>query len=298
MRVVKIDDVTRQLVDDLLTAVDVADPSTWKPCWNQATVMPHNALTGAPYSGSNVIFLWHAQAVRGYTSNVWATYKQWVQLGGQVRKGQHGVHGVKWVLAKEKGEVARAHDEQRRRLVPTTFVVFNAAQQDGALVETDTPDTLPVEPAFEQWLAAIPHTRTFGAPAYWPAADTITMPNRADFHHVEGYVSTYAHELSHWTGSKDRLARDMSGRFGDASYAVEELVAEMSAAFVCARLGTSSQPLREDHAKYLRHWVTVLREQPRVLLTVAQAAERATKFLFAYSQPEADHADHDQAVAA
>jgi len=291
---VNIDDVTQALVDDMLAAVDVADPTTWKPCWNQASVLPHNALTGAAYSGSNIIFLWHASIVRAYTSNVWATYKQWAQLGGQVRKGEKGVHGVKWVLAKEKEPADRTDAQTRQRLVPTTFVVFNASQQDGALVETDTPDTLEVEPAFDTWLAAIPHEVQTGAPAYWPAADTVTMPPRGEFHHAEGFMSTYAHELAHWTGHKDRLGRSFDGRFGDSSYAVEELVAELSASFTCAHLGIATPSLRDDHAKYLRHWMTVLREQPRVLLTVAQAAERATKFLSNFSTPEVTDGDSSE----
>lgn len=282
-----LDDSLQAVVDDLLSTVDSVDPSTWKPCWQQIDVLPHNALTGNRYAGSNIIFLWSAQLRRGYTRPVWATYKQWAQLGGQVRKGERGSHGIKWVTVADKEHPGT----DRTRLVPNVFTVFNVAQQDGALVETDEPDLLEPIPEFERWLAPIPVKLSRGNPAYWPGADTVTMPDRSEFVDDVHWMGTFAHELAHWTGAKDRLNRDFGNRFGDSTYAMEELVAEMSSAFTCARLGVHTPALREDHAKYLGHWVSKLREQPRILLTVAQAAERATSFLSAYSTVEATDVD-------
>jgi len=282
-----IDEALQAVVDDLLGSVNSVDPSTWAPCWTQVDTLPHNALTGNAYAGSNIIFLWSAQIRRGFARPTWATYRQWLQLGGQVRKGEKGTHGIKWVTVADDKKAGDAPT----KLVPTVFTVFNVAQQDGALVETDEPDLLEPIPEFERWLQPIPVVVQRGNPAYWPGADVVTMPDRGEFTDDVHWMATFAHELAHWTGAKARLNRDLGTRFGDSTYAMEELIAEMSAAFTCARLGVHTPELREDHAKYLGHWVSVLREQPRVLLTVAQAAERATSHLAAYSTEVDAHAD-------
>lgn len=87
------------------------------------------------------------------------------------------------------------------------------------------------------------------------------------------------HELGHATGAKSRLDRDLTGRFGSASYAMEELVAEWISAMACAELGITAQP-RPDHAGYIASWLTVLRQDSGVALAAAAKASQAVDYLW------------------
>lgn len=113
---------------------------------------------------------------------------------------------------------------------------------------------------------------------YSPTGDFIQMPEFSQFKSPEAYVSTLAHELSHWSGASNRLNRDLSGRFGDERYSAEELVAELTASFVCADLQIRSEP-RRDHAPYLASWLKVLRNDKRAIFTAASMAQEATTYL-------------------
>jgi antirestriction protein ArdC len=113
---------------------------------------------------------------------------------------------------------------------------------------------------------------------YQPAEDRIQLPPPEQFRSSEGYYATALHELTHWSGHKSRLDRDLSGRFGTAAYAAEELVAEIGAAFLCVKAGVTAEP-REDHAHYLKNWIAVLKADNRAIFTAASAAQKAADYL-------------------
>ena len=178
-------------------------------------------------------------------------------------------------------------------LIPTTFTVFHLGQVDGAPERLS--EALP-EPAGDRneqgdrLIAASP-AKVFhgGNRAYYsPAMDTIHLPHYEQFRDAASYYSTAFHEMAHSTGHAQRLGRDLTGRFGSSSYAVEELVAEMSASFTACQVGTEMAP-REDHAQYLKHWLSVLREDARHIANIASAAQKATNFILALdSTPEGE----------
>jgi antirestriction protein ArdC len=85
------------------------------------------------------------------------------------------------------------------------------------------------------------------------------------------------HELTHWTGHSTRCARDLRNRFGDEAYSMEELVAELGAAFLSAQTGIAGQI--EGHASYIKSWLKVLKSDPRAIVTAASKASQAAKFL-------------------
>lgn len=165
--------------------------------------------------------------------------------------------------------------------------VFNSAQVDGY-----QPETLPERPLFERIEGAesfVSNTRAVvrhgGEQAYYrPSADHIQMPDREAFTGTdtstaqEGYYGTLLHELTHWTGPEKRCARDLGKRFGREAYAAEELVAELGAAFLCAELGIATQP-RLDHAKYIEHWLGILKADKRAIFTAAAKAAQAVDYL-------------------
>ncbi len=119
---------------------------------------------------------------------------------------------------------------------------------------------------------------------YAPSRDLVQLPPFGAFKDKESYYATALHELTHWTKPKHRLDRDFSGkRFGDHGYAREELVAELGAAFLCAELGITPE-IRQDHADYLGHWLTVLKEDKRAIFSAAAHAQRAADYLSGLQQ--------------
>ena len=248
---------------------------TWTMPW-RGTFMPHNATTGIAYRGGNVVALWVQDLHHRYPTSAWATYKQWAEAGAQVRKGERGTHLVKWSPV----EHMTASGDTQTRLIPRGFVVFNVAQVDNP-PEQPAREVCTID-ELERFFGAVPCQVMQGKPCYIPALDVIQMPPIESFITPEHYYATFAHECAHWTGHTDRLARDLSGRFGSDGYAMEELVAELSAAFTCA-LHDVDTVARLDHAAYLQSWTRTLKADPSVLWTVASQAQKATDHLLTYS---------------
>ena len=225
------------------------------------SVRPRNAVTKQAYRGINVLSLWLSAEQHGFTHGLWASYRQWHEAGAQVRKGEKGSLVV---FYKEftVGTDPAVDDDGTRRVARASWV-FNASQVDGYTIP-GMPDLPPIEreanaEAFIAATGAI--IRHGGDMAYYrPSSDQIQMPDERLFTgstlstRTEDYYSVLAHELTHWSGAEKRLNRLMRARFGDEAYAMEELVAELGAAFLCADLAITHTP-RADHAGYIAHWL-------------------------------------------
>lgn len=279
-------EVTQRIVTALAQGV-----RPWACPWKTqagaiARPLRHN---GEPYLGINVLLLWSTAQERGYQRNTWLTYRQAEALGGQVRKGERGA----LVVYAGQQASANATDTTEESAEPTqarafaflrSYTVFNAQQVDGLpAAESATVQALPevrpdarAEAFFAATGARVQHggNRAF----YAPGADVVQLPEPSVFKDAAGYAATKAHELAHWTGHPQRLAREFGRRFGDAAYAVEELVAELCAAFVCADLQIGTEP-REDHAAYLAEWLRVLQGDSRAIFIAASQAQRAADYL-------------------
>jgi antirestriction protein ArdC len=170
--------------------------------------------------------------------------------------------------------------------VQCVYALFNAEQMEGLpghyYAMEVTPRNLAerLEHAEAFFTNTKANTQHGGNRAYYsPATDHIQLPPFESFEDRESYYSTRAHESIHWTKAASRLNRDMGGkRFGADGYAVEELIAELGAAFLCADLGITAEP-REDHASYLQHWLKVLKADKRAIFTAASHASRAVEHL-------------------
>lgn len=248
------------------------------------TGQPLNATTGKAYRGLNILGLGLAAAANGYAIGRWASYRQWSSVGAQVRKGEGGTPIFFWSSRENSSEDAEDASEKRYRgFVARTYMVFNEAQVDGAPTASNEPSS-PIPTVcqasefFERLDATVLHG---GDRAYFePATDLIRMPNPEQFIDRESYISVRAHETTHWTGVKARLDRDLTGRFGTSAYAMEELVAELGAAFLCAALGVSQRP-RSDHAAYISSWLKVMKGDNKAILTAASKAQQAVDFILA-----------------
>ena len=251
----------------------------WKKSWAGGAIAM-NAVTGNQYRGGNLIALW----VFGedFKSGYWATYRQWQSIGAQVRKGETGIRLIKWspVPCKDHGPDERC--QSCGKMVPNVFTVFNAAQVDGwdgnpENIRNEDERLADADDFIKATGAAIEHSDE-GRAYYRPSTDSITLPRFESFTNAEAYYATAAHELIHWTGAESRLNRDMEGKWGDDSYAGEELVAELGSAMLCATLGISENP-RPDHAQYLKFWVGRLRDDYRLLWNAASAASKAVQYV-------------------
>lgn len=229
---------------------------------------------------------------RGY----WASYRQWQALGAQVRKGARGTLILFYLVDDKADEEAEATERSHRRFIARPSWVFNAGQVDGW--DGGTPAQ---EDHVERWEVIEDVVRARAADVrygshracYHPVEDFIEMPYAEWF--VSGYArsatesfySTLLHELTHWSGHASRLDRDLSGRFGGEAYAMEELVAELGAAFLCGNLGISNEP-RLDHASYLSSWLTVLKRDSKALVTAAGKAATAADFVLQGLAPQTE----------
>ena len=117
---------------------------------------------------------------------------------------------------------------------------------------------------------------------YRPDTDEIQLPPRAAFPTAAGYYNVALHELTHWSGHPNRCARDFSGRFRDAAYAAEELVAEMGAAYLCAHCRIDGE-LR--HVSYLASWLAMLKADKRAIFTAAAKAQQAADCILRLADP-------------
>ncbi len=279
----KYDEINERITNRLIADLEAGVAGNWSPSWATESVgLPINAVTGSAYSGGNVLVLWVTGIDNGWTSGLWATYKQWEAIGAQVRKGERGTGAVKWITA-DKARRKNDGEDVKRSAFPSAFTLFAAEQVDGfelpVKVERSKVETIEHAEAF---FAATGSKVVVGEPAYWPSKDVISLPAIDAFDSAESYYATAAHEHVHWSGAKERLGRDLKGRFGDSDYAVEELVAELGAAFITAHLGIAPEP-RQQTAAYLAHWLKVLKADPKALYTAASHASKALAYLAGFS---------------
>lgn len=266
----------------------------WTQGWTNQGTRPSMPLrhNGERYHGINVILLWITALEHGYASPHWMTYKQAEEYGGQVRKGEKGttvVHAGTATRGSDNEQTPNDNDGKVETFpYLRSYSVFNAAQIDGLPEKfLITPEPGPMERAEQRiheidalFTATGADIRHGGDRAFYrPATDHIQMPLFNAFDSPENYYHTLAHELSHWTSHATRLDRSFdTKRFGDDGYAMEELVAEISAVFICAELGIGGDNIG-NHASYLSAWLAILKSDKRAIFTAASYAQKAADFV-------------------
>ena len=303
-------DVHDAITNKIVAAIE-AGAGTFEMPWHRPGVsftLPKNALTGQTYRGTNILSLWIDADAKKFEHQVWATYRQWSELGAQVRKGEKASLIVKygeWVpkqaATEAKPDNGSDDDAGGKRLFAKAAWVFNAQQVDGYEIAPTVPrqdltDRLAHVDAFIANTGA--EFREGGQRAFYRHRDSrgegdfIQMPERNMFigtatsTPTESYESTRLHETAHWAGAAHRLNREFGERFGDKAYAFEELVAELSAAYLCAGLEITNTP-RADHAQYIANWLAVLKGDTKAIFTAASLATRAVDYLHGL-QPKPD----------
>ena len=289
------------VTQSIITAIE-ANPGQPAMPWHrdaQAPLfMPANALTQKHYNGVNTLVLWVSAEQQGYTNPVWGTYRQWAELGCQVRRHEKSTPVVFYKSYDVTPETDNSEDDGKRR-VARESAVFNCAQVDGYPEPAAVPGLGAVtrNQLFDDFVAATGAAVTHGGQRafYRPSTDTITMPDETRFCGTttmtrnESYISVLAHELGHWSGAKHRLNREFGKRFGDAAYVAEEINAELTAAFISAELGIASAP-RADHAQYIAQYLELLKSDNRAIFTAAAKASQAVAYLKSFSNTQSQAA--------
>jgi antirestriction protein ArdC len=285
---------TYQAVTDRIIAALEAGTAPWRMGWNaeggaMGLTLPLRA-NGQEYRGINILLLWGAAEERGFTSPSWFTFKQASELGAKVRKGETATK----IIFFKPLDVTRTNDagEEIDAKIPMIkqYAVFNADQIDGLPERFAAKPTAPIgesKARDERAEAALRSTgadiREGGTQAYYsPGQDFVQMPSFDRFHTSGNYLCTLSHELCHWTGGDARLARKLRNQFGSKDYAQEELVAEIGAAFVGARLGIVGEHI-DNHAAYIASWLAALKNDKRAIFKAASAAQAAADMVLAKS---------------
>lgn len=270
------EEVTQRIVASLRAGV-----CPWKRDWTATSDTPRN-WDGRLYRGIN----WLLLSSLAYDRPVFVTFNKAKELGGMVRKGEKGHLVTFWKFFKSK-EIDPSTG--RHKVVPMLryYHVFNVAQCDG-LPELPAPVARPFEPLAEceRIVASMPNPPAIsedgrGRCFYRPSTDSVHMTDRTAFGSEAGFYSTLFHELGHATGHQSRLDRETltkSANFGTATYSREELVAELTAANLCAHTGISA-PVIENQAAYIHGWLAALQEDAKALVWAAGKAARAADYI-------------------
>lgn len=245
---------------------------------------PTNRTTGKAYHGLNVILLWLRANQMGFATDRWMTFNQGKALGAQVRKGEKGVHCIKYTIIEKKEKDATGKDAIRRIPYLSSFVVFNECQFDD-LPELKAQDLAAAEADLVHDLmqtgAAV---RVDSRIRYDEASDIIQIPTSDAFETPEMYAATLGHLFIHWTGATSRLKREVAAKPGLNAHAFEEMVAEMGAAFLCAEYGI---PSIAHHAEMVKDWLEVLEADKTSIFKAASLAGKAVDFIHEQRQAKA-----------
>ncbi|MCE2731601.1 MAG: ssDNA-binding domain-containing protein [Rickettsiaceae bacterium] len=294
-------DFYKEVTNKIIAALE-NNTRPWVQPWDGGILpipMRHNNRL---YQGINTLILWQAASEGGYNSPYWMTFKQAKLLGGNIKKGEKaatifyassctlGNNEEEDKQKERSGQNLALNQEQKSiyKKFMKSYKVFNANQIDGlqekyykVLSTENNTKELEKLPRLEEFVkntkANVKHG---GIRAYYrESSDHIQMPEMKLFKNSNAYYSTLCHELTHWSGSKERLNRNLGGkRFGDSGYAMEELVAELGAVFLCSLLGINPDA-REDHAPYIASWLKVLKSDKRAIFNAASLAQSASNYL-------------------
>lgn len=277
----------RKAVTERLIGMLESGTAPWQKPWDAgiaAMNRPHN-FNGRPYHGVNALMLWCTAIDKGYEDPRWLTFKQVNKLGGHVNKGEKAQIVEYWQWEKEVENLETGEKEKVPLEHPKVYraAVFNADQCTGLpKLRRQAQKWSPVERA-ENIIAAngVPVTHnTDGSAFYSPGGDFICLPPRESFATVDAYYSTLLHEVGHSTGHPTRLNREFGGQFGSEGYAREELRAELASTFLCGELGIATTGSDEQHAAYVKSWVSALKNDYNEIFRAAADAEKICNYLY------------------
>ena len=290
--------IRQEITDRIITALESGNLPPWRQPWanDRNAGFPKNVISHRSYSGVNPLLLAVAAHRHKLQSRWWATFRQWDELGGKVmRRPDHvgpGEWGTKIVFCApitKKKTTVEGDEVEDRFFMLKTYCVFNADQVEGVdhLRIGHDNEISKQGDSFDEAEAALVATNAdirFGGSqaCYSLTGDFILMPHREQFSGGE-FVETLAHELVHWTEHPTRLDWDRSTK-GQHAYALGELIAEIGACYLCGELGVPTAERLDNHAAYLKSWLTVMRQDAGFVFRATSQASKATDFVLSFSR--------------
>lgn len=277
-----------QLVEEFISKLEHG-VKPWEQSWNLKSGLPKSALTGGEYSGINLLSLMNSK----FKSNKWITPNQIQKLGGSIKEEElensRDIFFIKNIskaieeIDEDTGEIEK---KEEKYTVLKNYKVYNTDQVSGINFEEEVVQSKNEKiEEVEKFIANTKAQIYRGSPAYSPSDDAIFMPDINDFNDKENYYSTLFHELSHWSGHESRLNRKKATKKYDAVYGYEELIAELSSAFLCAKHKISMK--NTQHSEYMDHWIKMLAENPYILFSVATHSSKSANYLSTLAQNNA-----------
>ena len=278
-----------QIVTNKIIELLEAGTTPWRKSWSAANnaIRPMNYQTKRPYKGINFFLLSSC-----FDNPYFLTFKQVTEMGGNVIKGEKATPVFFWNWLFVDADGNKVKEEEAKKKIPFLryYNVFNATQIEG--IEFAQLPVIELKPneQIEQCEKIVSgcenlnlEFRNKTQAFYSPSRDVVNMPTIEQFDTSEEYYSTLFHELGHWTGHKTRLNRFQEGAksaaFGSAEYSREELIAEMTSAFLCFDCQIDVPKLIENQAAYLKGWIKVLKGDSKLIASAAASAEKAAKFI-------------------
>jgi antirestriction protein ArdC len=303
----ELNDKYQKVTNMILSLLEHASNSDWQQSWvNLGGGIPLNYHSGNGYRGINFLLLAFIGMEKGYPTNRWLSVLQANELKARIKKGEKAAPVIfykKTYFDKDGNKYTPEEVKQHKgkeftyKSLMIIYNVFNVAQIEGLPEEAYSHKSQRALTEFERDQSAEDLLNLSGAKIiyegnealYIPARDEIILPTRKQFTGAEPFYNIAFHELAHWTGHPTRLNRLLTGKEDKKEYALEELVAELTTAFVCANLGFESQ--RRNNAAYLKSWINILKEDNKIIFTVCAAAQKAADLilqpLFAVNTMEA-----------
>ena len=256
----------------------------WQKPWTGIRSGAYNRITKKPYSLLNQMLLQH--------DGEYATYKQWTDLGGHVRKGEKSEIVVFWKIQPVEDVKEDGTKEVKQIPLLKYFNVFHISQVEGVepLPEEELHDIEPIEKADQvlndYWTReniTVEHVK--GNDAYYsPSRDLIRLPLFEHFTDANEYYSTAFHESVHSTMKEDRCnrAEDRKGKlvaFGSNEYSKEELVAEIGSANLMNIIGIETKKSFRNSTAYIQNWLSVLKNDVKFIVSASSKAEKAVNYI-------------------
>jgi len=266
------DTVTNRIIENLEKGC-----IPWIKPWHTENTLDRNIKSGNEYNGINRVIL----GMSGYQSNIWGSFKQWKDLGANVKLHEKGTQIVFYSPVKTNSINPETNQsEESFYACMKTYYVFNAEQVEGIEIKNrdieDKPflNNVEIDNMVMNTGASIRHS---GNSAYYrPSEEYINMPVKSDFNDEAGYYATLLHELTHWSGAKHRLDRTKGKRFADTAYAFEELIAELGSAFLCEKYSVKGD-IR--HEGYIQSWLKALKNDNKMIFKASAYAQKSTDYI-------------------
>lgn len=269
--------ITERIIEQLENGV-----IPWQKPWTGTHSGAYNRISNKPYSLLNQMILKH--------NGEYATFKQWSDLGGKIRKGEKSEVVTFWKI--QQIEETNEDGEKTIKQLPLLryYNVFHISQVDGIepKEQLKISDLEPIEEAenIKNEYMNREHLKIFekvtNRAFYTPTFDYIEVPCKEQYQDIEEFYSTLFHEMIHSTGHKNRLNRpDMQGivRYGSEKYSKEELTAELGSAMIINILRIETEKSFKNSSGYIQDWLQVLKNDNKFIVSASSKAEKAVKYI-------------------